>query len=126
MEAPLHVVTGAFGYSGRWIAKRLLDEGVRVRTLTNAVGRDDPFDGAVEVHAIDFEDHHALVDSLRGATEIPGLRRGLMASDAPVLGRRRFTEWVAEVGPTLGRRYQNDLHERRYRRPQASSSSEIA
>tara|TARA_B100000029_G_scaffold395452_1_gene393225 strand:+ start:94 stop:1059 length:966 start_codon:yes stop_codon:yes gene_type:complete len=63
----LHVVTGAFGYSGRWIAKELLSRGRKVRTLTNAVGRDDPFDGEVEVHPIDFDNHGALVNSLRGA-----------------------------------------------------------
>jgi len=68
MSAPLHVVTGAFGYSGRWIAHHLLEQGgVRVRTLTNAVGRDDPFDGAVEVHPLDFDDEAALVASLEGA-----------------------------------------------------------
>ena len=44
MSDELHVVTGAFGYTGRWIAHRLLDEGKRVRTLTNAVGRDDTFE----------------------------------------------------------------------------------
>ncbi len=63
----MHVVTGAFGYSGRWIAHHLLDKGIQVRTLTNAVGRDDPFDGRVEVHPLDFDDYDALVESLRGA-----------------------------------------------------------
>ena len=63
----MHVVTGAFGYTGRWIAHRLLEKGVQVRTLTNAVGRDDPFDGRVEVHPLDFDDHAALVESLHGA-----------------------------------------------------------
>ena len=67
MDRPLHVVTGAFGYSGRWIAHHLLKEGVHVRTLTNAVGRDDPFDGRVEVHGLDFDDMDRLVESLRGA-----------------------------------------------------------
>ena len=67
MTEALHVVTGAFGYSGRWIAHRLLEKGIRVRTLTNAVGRDDPFDGRVEVHSLDFDNHAALVESLRGA-----------------------------------------------------------
>lgn len=66
-EFNLHVVTGAFGYSGRWIAHHLLEKGVQVRTLTNAIGRDDPFDGRVEVHPLDFDDHDALVESLRGA-----------------------------------------------------------
>ena len=67
MADELHVVTGAFGYTGRWIAHQLLDEGKKVRTLTNAVGRDDPFDGRVEVHPLDFQDREALVESLRGA-----------------------------------------------------------
>ena len=56
MDDGFHVVTGAFGYSGRWIAKLLLDKGIRVKTLTNAIGRDDPFNGRVEVMPIDFED----------------------------------------------------------------------
>ena len=42
MAKDAHVVTGAFGYSGRWIAKELLNSGYIVRTLTNAIGRDDP------------------------------------------------------------------------------------
>ena len=67
MDKPLHVVTGAFGYSGRWVAHHLLKSDARVRTLTNAVGRDDPFDGRVEVHGLDFNDTERLVESLRGA-----------------------------------------------------------
>ena len=67
MAEALHVVTGAFGYSGRWIAHRLLEQGIRGRTLTNAVGRDDPFDGRGEVHSRDVDNHAALVESLRGA-----------------------------------------------------------
>lgn len=31
----IHAVTGAFGYSGRYIATRLLAEGQQVVTLTN-------------------------------------------------------------------------------------------
>ena len=67
MPEGFHVVTGAFGYSGRWITKELISRGKTVRTLTNAVGRDDPFDGRVEVHPLDFEDHSSLVNSLYGA-----------------------------------------------------------
>ena len=67
MADELHVVTGAFGYSGRWVAHHLLKNGVKVRTLTNAVGRDDPFNGKVEVHPIDFDNHSSLVKSLEGA-----------------------------------------------------------
>ena len=67
MHEPIHVVTGAFGYSGRWIARELLSRGKRVRTLTNAIGRDDPFQGRVEVMPIDFSNHKSLVASLNGA-----------------------------------------------------------
>ena len=67
MPEPVHVVTGAFGYSGRWIARELLSRGKRVRTLTNAKGRDDPFDGRIEVLPVDFTNHDSLVSSLRGA-----------------------------------------------------------
>ena len=63
----MHVVTGALGYTGRWIAHQLLDQGEKVRTLTNAVGREDPFDGKVEIHPLNFEDKDSLVESLRGA-----------------------------------------------------------
>ena len=66
MSERVHVVTGAFGYSGRWIARELLSRGKEVRTLTNAVGRDDPFHGMVEVMPIDFTNHDLLVSSLRG------------------------------------------------------------
>ena len=45
----LHVVTGAFGYSGKYIAARLLQAGHRVRTLTNSVDRPNPFGDQVEV-----------------------------------------------------------------------------
>ena len=63
----LHVVTGAFGYSGRYIARRLLAEGHRVRTLTNSQDRPHPFGDAVSVHPLAFDDAARLVASLRGA-----------------------------------------------------------
>ncbi len=64
----LHVVTGAFGYSGKYIATRLLAAGVRVRTLTNSPQRANPFGGQVEAHPFNFDNPAALVESLRGAT----------------------------------------------------------
>jgi NADH dehydrogenase len=68
MSSPeLHVVTGAFGYSGKYIAGRLLQAGHRVRTLTNSVDRPNPFGGQVEAHPFHFIDKAKLVESLRGA-----------------------------------------------------------
>ncbi len=63
----LHVVTGAFGYTGRYIARRLLREGHRVRTLTNSIGRANPFGGKVEARPFLFDDVGGLAESLRGA-----------------------------------------------------------
>jgi NADH dehydrogenase len=67
MVKELHVVTGAFGYSGKYIAARLLAEGQRVRTLTNSTRRDNPFGDQVEAHPFNFDQPEKLVESLRGA-----------------------------------------------------------
>jgi NADH dehydrogenase len=66
----LHIVTGAFGYSGKYITTRLLDAGVRIRTLTNSTQRANPFGDKVEVHPFNFDNPAALVESLRGAAAL--------------------------------------------------------
>ena len=63
----LHVVTGAFGYSGRYITERLLAAGRRVRTLTNSPDRSHPFGDRVDVHPFSFHDPDRLTASLAGA-----------------------------------------------------------
>jgi NADH dehydrogenase len=63
----LHIVTGAFGYSGKYIAARLLDAGYRIRTLTNSPQRANPFGDRVEAHPFHFDQPEKLVESLRGA-----------------------------------------------------------
>jgi uncharacterized protein YbjT (DUF2867 family) len=59
----LDVVTGAFSYTGRHIARRLLVDGRRVRTLT----RTRNSASALEQAPLRFDDRAALVESLRGA-----------------------------------------------------------
>jgi uncharacterized protein YbjT (DUF2867 family) len=66
----LHVVTGAFGYSGRATAARLLQAGHRVRTLTNSPDRPHPFGDRVEVHPFDFDRPEHLAASLEGASAL--------------------------------------------------------
>jgi len=66
-EQQFHVVTGAFGYSGRYLAKRLLDAGRRVRTLTGSPNRENPFGGAVEARPYAWSEPEKLAESLRGA-----------------------------------------------------------
>ena len=63
----IHVVTGALGYSGRWIAKNLIDGGANVRTLTNAKGRHNPFGDDLQIDPLDFDDSEGLVRSLSNA-----------------------------------------------------------
>ncbi len=66
-EGELHVVTGAFGYSGSYIARRLLEAGHRVRTLTNSPDRPHPLREQVEARPLNFDDPAALAESLHGA-----------------------------------------------------------
>ena len=66
-DGELHVVTGAFGYSGRYITERLLRAGNRVRTLTNSPDREHPFGSRVEVHPFNFDHPDRLASSLEGA-----------------------------------------------------------
>jgi len=62
----MHAVTGAFGYSGRYIAERLLAQGKQVITLTNSTGRAGPLAGRIPVHPFQFDDPDALARSLEG------------------------------------------------------------
>lgn len=58
-----------------------------------------------------------LQDLIITRAEIKGLRQGLMASDQEPLGEYKFSEWISEHGKEFGKRYQNDLKERKYRSP---------
>lgn len=60
----IHAVTGAFGYSGRRIAARLLADGRRVRTLTNRPR--EPRDPELEVCPLQFDDPDGLAAALAG------------------------------------------------------------
>jgi len=68
MNKNLHAVTGAFGYSGKYIARRLLDLGHDVITLTNSPNRTNPFAGAVKAHPFNFDNPDDLASSLRGVS----------------------------------------------------------
>jgi uncharacterized protein YbjT (DUF2867 family) len=65
----LDAVTGAFGYSGRAIARRLLDNGRTVRTLTGHPQQADPT-MSIQVRPLDFADMPALVRDLEGVTTL--------------------------------------------------------
>jgi len=57
-------VTGAYGYSGKHIAGRLLGQGREVITLTNSPGRPHPFGDRVPARPLCFDDTLRLTESL--------------------------------------------------------------
>lgn len=67
MMSNLSVVTGAFGYTGKYIAQRLLDRGDTVRSLTRNPASFSPLGDRVERHPLDFDDSEQLARSLEGA-----------------------------------------------------------
>jgi nucleoside-diphosphate-sugar epimerase len=64
----IHTVTGAFGYSGKYIARRLLEKGHTVHTLTNSTQRENPFGDSITVHPFHFDQPDALAKSLEGVS----------------------------------------------------------
>jgi uncharacterized protein YbjT (DUF2867 family) len=64
------VVTGGFGYTGRYITARLLDSGRSVWTLTGHPSGPNPFGNRVAVAPFDFDDRRKLAEHLRGATTL--------------------------------------------------------
>ncbi len=66
-ENDFDVVTGASGYTGRYITRALLSRGRRVKTLTGHPTRSNPFDDHVEAVPFNFDRPDALKRSLEGA-----------------------------------------------------------
>jgi len=63
-DGTLDAVTGAFGYTGKYIAERLLRMGRRVRTLTGHPNRTNPFAQQVAPIPFNFDRPDALAASL--------------------------------------------------------------
>jgi len=66
----MNVVTGAFGYIGRYITRHLLEQGEQVRTITTHPDKPNPFGSAVQAFPYDFDQPDQLTDSLRGASTL--------------------------------------------------------
>jgi NADH dehydrogenase len=67
-EREIHAVTGAYGYSGKYIAQQLLDGGKTVITLTNSPARDNPFGQRIKAFPFDFDQPDLLAEHLRGVS----------------------------------------------------------
>lgn len=59
-------VTGAFGFTGRYIAARLLKAGNEVITLTSSPDRPNPFGGKIAPYPYDFERPEKMAEYLNG------------------------------------------------------------
>jgi NADH dehydrogenase len=59
-------VTGAFGFTGRFVAARLRERGIAVRTLTNHPNPTSPFARSIESRPYAFDRHDLLVKDLEG------------------------------------------------------------
>ena len=65
-RAEVNLVTGAFGYTGKYITRRLLSMGETVKTLTGHPGRESPFGNQVQVFPFNFDSPRELMRSLQG------------------------------------------------------------
>jgi len=68
--SPLDLVTGAFSHAGSHIARRLLEAGRRVRTLSFHPSRPHPLQTSVEALPYQFDDRDALARSLEGVSTL--------------------------------------------------------
>jgi NADH dehydrogenase len=67
-EGQTHVVTGALGYSGRYIARRLVAKGHRVVTISNSAARAGKRAPDIEIRPFNFDDPGKLTESLKGVS----------------------------------------------------------
>lgn len=68
MKQRLIAVTGAFGFTGKYIAQRLINGGYDVITLTNSLERANPFGGKIKAYPFNFENPESLRKSLQGVS----------------------------------------------------------
>jgi NADH dehydrogenase len=61
----IHAVTGAYGYSGKYIAEKLFAGGKQVITITNSLRRQNPFGDRIRAFRFNFNKSDLLADSLK-------------------------------------------------------------
>lgn len=111
-------VTGAFGFSGRFITHRLLERGHQLVTLTNR--RPGAADPPIPAYPLDFEHPSRLVEALSGVEalfghalltpdELAGLMENLLVSAQPPRGQTPLTRWLRENREQVGKVYASEL-----------------
>jgi NADH dehydrogenase len=99
----LNVVTGAFGYTGKYITRRLLSEGESVRTLTRHPQNPNLFGDRVKAFPFNFDRPGELRDALRGAeilynTYWVRFPRGEVTFDRAVENTRTLIQAAQDAG----------------------------
>jgi len=99
----MDVVTGAFSYTGSFIARRLLQSGGRVRTLSRAPDPEHPLAPEVEFARLDFSRPDELTHALRGAQTLYNtywirFPRGRQTFDDAVANTKTLLEAAARAG----------------------------
>ena len=102
-KSELNVVTGAFGYTGKYIARRLLADGIRVKTLTGHPERPNPFGAQVVAAPFNFDDVPTLIDQLSGASTLYNtywvrFSRGKVTFDRAVENTRTLIQAAKDAG----------------------------
>lgn len=103
MPAEQVVVTGALGYTGRYITRRLLARGAQVTTLVAHPDRPNPFGSALRVAPFDFDRPDALRSTLAGATTLYNtywvrFARGGTTFEQAVANTRRLIQAAQAAG----------------------------
>lgn len=70
MNTATVTITGAFSYTGKYVAKLLVERGYELRTLTGHPDRQNPFAAAVEVFPFNFERPDQLRETLCGTSTL--------------------------------------------------------
>jgi uncharacterized protein YbjT (DUF2867 family) len=98
-----NVVTGAFSFTGRYIAQRLLSMGESVITLTNRPENENLFGPQVKAFPFNFDKPAELTDSLRGAKTLYNtywirFSQGQVTFDKAVDNTRTLLKAAEEAG----------------------------
>lgn len=70
MTQTTDVVTGSFGYIGRYITDRLLNNGRQVKTITTHPDKPNPFGPLVEAFPYNFDRPDQLIQTLKGVDRL--------------------------------------------------------
>jgi NADH dehydrogenase len=103
MAKRIDCITGAFGFTGRFIARRLLERGHALRTLTNHPDAMSPLSAHLDAHAYAFDRPEQLAKDLEGVHTLYNtywirFERGAARYDSAVRNTRRLLEAAREAG----------------------------